>query len=217
MFTTTISSFDQYKIVTDNYISIAEKINDQLSYGIGVANLSVAILSVLIAVIAIFVAVVLWKNSREQKENIKEFFLKQEKLIKERNEREDKLIEERREEFETLISEQKTKLKSANQEGKKEIERIISELKREKALINMSVNSIDGYAPLSVTGGFGSNFKYKSIFDSQEESKIFCSKCGKLFKYHGAQNTCNPYAIDISLTKDDKIYCPFCGEANFLQ
>lgn len=196
----------QYQTMLNNYASIVEKTNNQLSLGINLTSLSVTILSVIIAVIAIFVAWALWKNSKDQKDRMEQFFSEQEKIIREKN----KNIQKFELKFENLINEYKGKLKGADGENKKQLEKAINELKKEKASAGayIGLDSAIQFSPMQASslGSLVSVYGY--------EKTMICSKCGKVFTYRDNDNGIlnvmyNPLAVG-----KKTVYCSNCGAAN---
>lgn len=199
---------NQYDVMLNNYASIVEKTNNQLSLGINLATLAVAILSVLIAAIAIFVAFALWKNSKEQRDRMAQFFSEQEKIIKEKN----KNIEEIENKFDNLIGEYEKKLtdsSTADQESKKQIQKAIDELKKEKASAGAYlVQPSNLQYPLSFNMDPAAVYPFQGILG---QKSMICTKCGKSFQYYD-----NPSGL--YLTAGGRIvHCTHCGESNIMQ
>lgn len=194
---------NQYETMLANYASIVEKTNNQLGLGINLATLAVAILSVLVALTAIFVAIALWKNSKEQKDMMNQFFSEQGKIIKEKNGNIDKIEKK----FDNLIGEYENKLVdvgTANQESKKQIQEAINELKKEKA-------SASAYLvqPSSLQYPMPFATDHPTLLCSQKSMN--CFKCGKLFKYR------NEYSGLALLSGGKTVHCPYCGASNIEQ
>lgn len=206
---------NQYQTMLDNYASIVEKTNNQLSLGINLTSLSVTILSVFFAVIAIFVAWALWKNSKDQKDRMEQFFSEQEKIIREKN----KNIKKFELKFENLINEYKEKLKGADGENKKQLEKAINELKKEKASAGAYIgfDSAIQFSPTRFSDLASSISKYAATISGYEKTRI-CFKCGKAFTYRDNSN----YSLDSLAARSvldsgatvNIVYCSHCGEAN---
>lgn len=208
----------------ENYTSILEKTNQQLSLWSNPYGLMVGILTLLVAVGAIVVSIILLKNSREQKQIQKEFFEEQERIINEKNEREDKLRKEHYEkaekQFEEIIKEQQAKLATTNKEGKQAIEKEIEELKKQKATLGLNKE------PSKVFLENSSVFSPKSIFLGSDSGskKMFCSQCGQSFEYYEENN--NPYGFvsgNYSVTNgsfiglggnNKRVHCSYCNALN---
>jgi len=197
---------DNYQRIIDNYVSILEKTNNQLNVWTNPYGIMIGFLTLLVAVGAIIVAILLWKNSNDQKDRVNEFFKEQEKIIKERNERADKLAEARRKEaenkFDKLIAEQQKKLESATNKNKKEIEKAISELKKDKASIGVLETPNIPFISIE-----------PDVFGLFSKS-IICTNCGKEFKYYDdSQN----FAFTGLGLYNKQIYCSHCGAINIPQ
>ena len=202
----------QYEHMLNDYASIVEKTNNQLSYSVNLATLSVTILAVIVAVIAICVAWALWKNSKEQRDRTEQFFTEQEKIITERNERDDERRIAAEREFEKLIEEQQAKLKSAKIKNKREIEKFIDELKKEKASVGKyttaTPNAID-YIPMSTQDRFLSAGTIDYLIPFTNKKSMICAKCGKSFDYY--DNDLEKYTHIIN---SKTVYCTNCGNPN---
>lgn len=194
---------NQYEAMLNNYASIVEKTNNQLGLWTNPATLSVAILSALISLIAIFVAIALWKNSKEQKERINKFFSEQEKIIREKN----KKIEAIESKFDKLINEYEKKLKAvdrADKESRKQIQETIDELKREKVSVGAYLEPASGLQCLSA---FNIDSSPISLFNLPKS--MICSKCGKSFKYYNDSSN-----ADLLIIGEKTVHCTHCGAPN---
>jgi hypothetical protein len=197
----------QYEMMLNNYASIVEKTNNQLGFWTNLSSLAVAILSVIIAVIAIAVAFAIWKNSKEQKDKMIQFFSEQEKIIKEKNTN----IEKIESKFDKLISEYENKLKdigTENKESKKQVQQVIDELKKEKISASAYLMPASG---LQCTPLFNSDPGIVSSFGLFGQKSMSCFKCGKSFKYHNNQSR---IIMEIG---GNIVYCPYCGASNIEQ
>ena len=94
------SAPDQCQAMLNNYASIVEKTNNQLGLWSNPYGLMVGILTLLMAIGAIFITYLLWRNSKDQKEITKQFFIEQKALIEEKN----KIIEKIQLKFELTES-----------------------------------------------------------------------------------------------------------------
>lgn len=203
--------------VLNNYISILEKTNQQLSLWSNPYGLMVGILTLLIAVIAIAVSYALWRYSKEQRDKINHFFAEQEKVIKEKNENVKKVENK----LNDLIREYEKQLKDTTK-NKKEIQKNIDELKKERARIGVYMGPViatgmpgtistisQPLTPLAFSG-------YSSI-----EKSIICIRCGKNFSYYDGngifKNSDILYAPYGTTLKDENVYCPSCGAKNIPQ
>ena len=195
---------DQYQVMLNNYATIVEKTNNQLGLWSNPYGLSIGILTALIAIGAVIVSILLWKNSKDQKDLFKSKMDEQEKLLREN-------IEDQRKEYDALIEEYKQKLSSAVDGSKKDIlEKILMDLKREKASIGLSGISMSG-----VTGPIGSvplasSFVTGAAFGITKS--IFCINCGREFKYFD-----NALVYRSAAISTRQVHCSFCGAANLAQ
>lgn len=158
---------DQYQTILEKYSLIVEKTNNQLNFWLNVSNHIVTILGIIVAAIAISVGFSIWKNSKEQKQQFKEFLNSQESLLKKKmnefDESSKKTREKAEKELDNLISEQKEKLASSKEQDKKEIQKVIDDLRKEKAVIGVyTTNPLSypmqninctGYSPISTVSG----------------------------------------------------------------
>lgn len=114
-----------------NYQSILEKTNQQLSLWSNPYGVAIGILTAFIGILAILVAYAIYRNSKEQREFAKAFFEEQEKIIKQSNKR----IISAEAKLDALLIGYEKKLKSASKKNKVDIQNAIEELKKEKASI----------------------------------------------------------------------------------
>ena len=204
-----INSPDQYKIMLDNYASIVEKTNQQLSLWFNPYGVMIGILTLIVAVGAIVVSIILINNSSEQRRRQKDFFDEQERIIKEKQVNDEKLAKERYEnskkQFEDLIKEQQEKLKSANVESKKKIEEEIDSLKRQSATIGLYAEPAKVYIDNSLLTSVGLAFA----------KNMTCCLCGKVFQYEeDGNNRINLGYSGISGYSNKRVKCPHCGAVN---
>lgn len=190
--------------ITENYLSILEKTNQQLSLWSNPYGVSVGILSLLIAVLAIGTAYILWRNSNDQKEAVKNFFLEQEKVINKTNQQNSKRVKAYELKLDNLISEYTKQLKSTNAD-KKEIQKTINELRRERASVGFWVTP---NANVGISGTTTSSSASTSSSDPwQLTRQIKCVACGKT--YSSTDNTPTLPGMASGMTT----YCPYCGFA----
>ncbi len=196
--------------ILNNYISILEKTNQQLSLWHNPYGVAIGILTLLIAVIAIVVAYALWRHSKEERDRINQFFSEQEKIIKEKNENVQKIEGKLNE----LIKEYEKQLKDTKTRNKKEIQKIIDDLKKEKASIGSYIVGRSAYEPITISPAAsvrGFTDPYSVSFS--REKFIFCTQCGKKFSYHP-----DDYITSVhSILEEKNIYCPYCGTKNIAQ
>jgi len=208
--------------ILNNYVSILEKTNQQLSLWYNPYGVAIGILTLLIAVIAIVVAYALWRHSKEQRDRINQFFIEQEKIIKEKNENVEKVEAKLNE----LIKEYEKQLKDTKTRNKKEIQKIIDDLKKEKASIGSYIVGRSAYEPMNISPAgtarmFGLN---QSLFSGLGERSTICTKCGKEFSYQSDRlgdrlgEGVNIYSIGVShALGGENVYCPYCGTKNIVQ
>ena len=147
--------------LTENYISILEKTNQQIGLWSNPYSMIIAVLSTLFLIITIFIALMaivvaylIWKNSKDQRDYAKNFFAKQEKIIQQSNKR----INAYEAKLDALIIQYDKQLKSASQKNKAEIQKAIDELKKEKATIGAYISpgiAFGGTASSGATGPTG--------------------------------------------------------------
>lgn len=219
-------TMNQYQNMMENYASILEKTNNQLGLNINFANLAVTTLSAIIGIIAIIVAVLLWKNSNDQKRNAKVFYKNQEKNInkiikqyqkqyrafQENQKRESKKAQKY---LNLKIKEYQSKLDTANEKSKKDIQQLIDEFEFKKATLTVASSSV----PLPYMSAYsGSVFPMdqycgsSSIFEMK--NTIICKKCSRSFEY--LNNSQLLPTSSITFTGRQTYYCPYCGTANIV-
>jgi len=193
--------------ILNNYISILEKTNQQLSFLYNPYGLMVGILTLLIAVIAIAVSYALWSNSKEQRDRINKFFAEQEKIIKEKNDN----VQRIESKLNDLIKEYEKQLKSTTK-GKKEIQKIIDELKIEKAQIGSYIGP--ALTTMTIAGSEQPFNYYSGPLSVFNKGYMICTQCGKKFSYYRDRDDIALYAV---ISGDKNVYCPFCGTKNIPQ
>lgn len=70
---TTIQSI-KIPVISPDYVSLLERVNDINATGLALANVFVAILAMVLTIVSIFVAIYIWRTSREQKEERQKFY-----------------------------------------------------------------------------------------------------------------------------------------------
>lgn len=195
------SSSSQYQVMLDNYASIVEKTNSQLGLWSNPYGLMVGILTLLMAIGAIVVACLLWKNSKEQREMTKQFFVEQEKLIKEKNKSIEKTQARFQSKFKKLISEYEKRLKMAKGKNEKQIQKAIDELKKEKLSAEAYIRPIVATSPSKT---LNTNLDFTPL-SSIKKDTVLCSGCGLSFSF-----CISPQSI----TSTGNATCPYCGTIN---
>jgi hypothetical protein len=190
---------------TQNYISVLEKINQQLSYGYGSYSTTIAALAVLFTVLTIVAVSIIYflgsdyknkmKADREEyKRKIDEFLASQQSLIEEK----DRISQEISKKIEATLVEYKKKLTESSAEQKEEIQKAIDRLEVDKLTLKSSIGpisvspDIQGYDFLSTTGAlFGRKFHK-------------CSQCGFGFYVDDYPTTV------MSMLSGKTVTCPKC-------
>lgn len=148
METTIKQSPSSEQVLNQNYITLLERTNQQLSLWSNPYGIMIGILALLFALAAIIVSVYLWWNSREQRRERKEqadnFFSSLKEIA-------NKNIEEARKQYDELIAAQEKTLKSSTK-NKDELQRALTELKKERANIGTNIgNSLGATAAWGTT------------------------------------------------------------------
>jgi hypothetical protein len=187
-----------------SYQEILEKTNSQLSLWWNPYGVLIAFLGVLFTALTIIAAIVIYRQSREHKELIKESIIKHEnvlgKMITERNQQL-KIIESN---LDNTINEYREKLKSATEENKQEIKKLIQTLEAQKESIDSQIQSTyvnpQDHSPVSLgmavygitppphrcsSCGYGYIVKPGAIYPSfsNRSRSITCPKCGNVESY----------------------------------
>lgn len=201
-----------YQKMLENYAAILEKTNQQLSLWSNPYGLSIGILSVLIAVIAIGVAFVLWRNSKEQREQLEKFVFKQEKIFKEQNKIRNESVQRAEIRLDEMIKQYQKNLDSATKEGKKELKKSIQNLAKEKAVVGTYIG------PTGPTGPSYNDFvgyTVNSIMQEKRERNMICSNCGKSFSFidDSGRDILSHYASYVTGDRP-MVYCTHCGAIN---
>lgn len=206
------STPDQYEILLNNYTSIVEKTNQQLSLWLNPYGLMVGILTILIAISAIVVSYILWKNSLDQKKRTEEFFNKIEENNRERLESLDKTTKDREEKakkyeesLDKLITEYEIKLKNVKKDDTGEIKRL------EKAIEELNKSKLSvGFYQIPETF---SDESYP-LYSFNNRKTTVCDKCKKAFEYKDKNNMAEIKTF--SFLNSKKVTCPFCGFDNLV-
>ena len=186
-----------------NYISILEKTNQQLSLWYNPYGIAIAALAILFAVLAVAVTVVIYRQSRDYKEKLEadrefyknkmaEFLDTQAKIIEERS----KTAKELSKKIDESLKEYKKKLEKSSKNQKEEIQKVIDKLELEKLTLKTDVG------PLTVSP----NFDYSSLITADMFGKKMhkCSHCDFGFYV----NTNPTYSIALG---GNTVTCPKCG------
>ncbi len=191
---------DQNQLLMDQYFSILEKTNQQLSLWSNPYGVMVGVLTFLVAAGAIIFAFILWKLSNDQRD----FLVEQKKKMKEANEgikkcklKYDKQIKEHKLEYDKQIKESEEKMKVAKEEQKKDLQDKIDELKRER--VSIGLDHISDSMEISRLGSYV----------SPVEKSLYCSKCSKFFSYTDSSMDLITSGV---ISGNEKKHCIFCGE-----
>jgi DNA-directed RNA polymerase subunit RPC12/RpoP len=194
---TTITEYDQYQVMLNDYASIVEKTNQQLSLWTNPYGLMVGLLTFIVAVMAIVVAVYTWKNSKEQKELSRKIFREYQKKL-DVHEQE---MTQRREEMEGMLK----ILEEHNNTAGKKNEKLQELIDKQRETLAQGSMTMGGFLKVGSQQAGSDVSPYIGITGTQT---IYCAKCGKSFRVPRPQITLG--AID------GKTHCPYCGAANIL-
>lgn len=197
-----LTEYDQYQMMLDNYASIVEKTNQQLSVWSNPYGLMIGVLTFIVTVGAIIVAWYIWKNSKEQKDLFKETLLNYQNTI---NDQAKIFIEQKKIEIDKTIQEFEKIKDSVTEEKKAEFQKVIDEYKKEKENIY--------YKPVSVK--YDSNYSslssiYASGISLNPVKSTHCTNCGLFFKYE--ENN----SVVVFMPGRKKVFCPRCNTENFV-
>ena len=230
MNTTTLAQApDQYQVMLNNYANILEKTNQQLGLWTNPYGLMIGLLTIIMAIAAIVVSIILWKNSREQRQKSAEFYKKQEekvaeeiKVIKEVSDREVERSakrEERAREYETkfndLIDIYKDKLNTLDAGSEEEIarvEKIVDNLNKAKSSLSsyeIPTAKDASYAD-DILGTYGHTLSKPQLYPT------ICSNCQFEFKYKNKDDNIWGTA-SVNFFNNKKVKCPHCGHDNYIQ
>jgi gas vesicle protein len=197
----------------EQYISILEKTNTQLSLWWNPYWVLITLLWVLFTIGAIVAAVLLYRQSQDYKQQQKAIQENQEKIFKEFLKKQEtdvlnnnKKIEKIAKEFEELIAKYEKQFTHTTSKGKEDIEKTIEELRREKEKIMAqtyipTVDTIETNNILNLDD-------YNILWSTTKELKI-CTKCSNKFY------TRKKSSISISLLWE-KVICPYCWYENYV-
>lgn len=204
-----MANVEQQRLI-ENYIAILEKTNQQLGVWSNPYGVAIGILSLLIAIIAIFVAISIWRHSKEQKDRADKFFSDQEKIIQEKN----KNIQQIELKYDKLIKgyekQQKSKLKSTK-EDRKEVQRLIDDLKKEKAGIGAYISP--AFSLATVASPTIAPWTTPGAFLNLSKSLI-CAKCGKSFSYYDPSSELSTTGSLLVTAGNTRVHCTHCGHLN---
>ncbi len=188
-----------------NYISLLEKTNQQLSFWYNPYGIMVGTLAVLFTALTIVAAVIIYRQSREYKDRLEadrklyknqfdDFLASQMKIIEQRSAEAGELSKK----FDKIIDQYQEKLESSTEKQKEEIQKAIDKLEQEKITLNQ------GVGPLTVTP----NLTGLGLINSFNKHCI-CSNCG----YGFFVDTLGVAGFTVGGTT---VNCPKCGSVNIL-
>jgi len=189
-----------------NYISILEKTNQQLSLWYNPYGILVAILTILFTILTIVAVIIIYRQSKDYKnklkadrdfyrKKIKDFLDSQKKIIEQRNE----TAEEISQKIDKIVGGYKEKLKKSSEEQKKSIQEAIDKLEMEKLILKKDVG------PITVTPNF--DYSLGSVIDLSNKKFHRCSKCG--FGFYIKDNF--PQTCVSAYNFCNTVTCPKCG------
>lgn len=195
-------------LILKNYQEILEKTNSQLSLWWNPYGILIAILGVLFTIVTIIAAVLIYRQSREHKEMIKESITKYETLFSNLIAEKNQQLLNIENDLNNLIIETKETLASVEDEKKKEINDILSRLEMQKKSIDSQIY------PKFVTPEYCEPYLTADGNFGLKNSPHKCSKCG--FGYFVKDQTI-PVTTAIYVGANTKsITCPKCGNVEVL-
>lgn len=196
-------------LLSNHYINVLEKTNQQLNLWYNPYAIIIGALAVLFTILTIVAVVIIYLQSQDYKEkmkadrelyrkNIEEFLNAQKEIIEKQN----KNSEEISKKIDVILSEYKKKLKESSEKQKEEIQKAIDRLEIEKLTlktthlgpVTVSPNIIDYNSPLSM---------YSNSIDTKLHT---CSKCGFGFFVNN-----NDWLTATGLISRKTVTCPSCG------
>ncbi len=205
----------EYDAMLNNYASIVEKTNQQLSLWTNPYGLMIGFLTILIAVIAIVVSVYLWKNSSDQKKRVDDFFDRQEEdiikakkamesIYKERDEKA-KLYEKDLNELIKGYTDKLSGVDAKNAVERAKLEKILEDLNNKK--VSLSEYTIPEAIDIDqgIYNVYGLNRSIKTTK---------CFGCGKDFQYKYQSDV--PWNRVRFSTINKIVNCPHCGAENYV-
>lgn len=197
-------------VLSNRYIDVLEKTNQQLSLWSNPYGIIIAALSVLFTVLTIVAVVIIYRQGSEYKEKLEldrkfyrekmsEFLNSQKQIIEEKS----KTAEELSQKIDSILEEYKKKLEESSESQKEEIQKAIDKLEIEKLSLRRDVG------PITVTP----NFDYSSL-SAVAMSDVFsrklhkCSHCGFGFYVEPG----SPMAT----IAGPKVTCPMCQNTDYI-
>jgi uncharacterized membrane-anchored protein YhcB (DUF1043 family) len=197
--TSTVIEIAKPTVVSPEYVALLEKVENIHGVGLALANVLVAVLALVLTVVGIAAAYLMWRNSREQKEE------------RERTQR------QYQKEFEDAQNNYNQKLDELLDFIQKQAEERIKELGADSADAVDKINKLNDElreikkATISAVTLDDDMFGYRSAFRSVGGNKArVCDECGKYFA---------PEPLDIHKTNffgTKKTLCKECAAKNNL-
>jgi len=198
----------------EQYISILEKTNNQLSLWRNPYWVLITLLWVLFAIGAIVAAVLLYRQSQDYKQQQKEIQENQERIFKEFLKKQEtdvlnnnKKIEKIAKELEELIAKYEKQVSHTTNKGKEEIEKTLEELRKEKEKIMAQtyIPTVD----VIETNNMSNHLYIDSILWNTKKELTMCAKCHNKFYVN------KRLSIWIWLL-GEKAICPYCWYENYV-
>ncbi len=180
---------DNIDPITQNYIDILEKTNQQLSLWFNPYAIMIGVLAILFTILTIVAVVIIYRQSREYKDKIeadrklykeqiseflesqKSYIEIQKKIIEENN----RAVEKISIKIDDILKQYKNKLKESSAKQKEEIQKVIDKLELEKLTLKKDIGPIT-VSPNFGHGGYGGSIADSVIFGTNNLHK--CSSCG---------------------------------------
>ncbi|MCX6715234.1 MAG: hypothetical protein NTX72_05490 [Candidatus Uhrbacteria bacterium] len=176
---------DQYQAMLNNYSSIVEKTNQQLSLWFNPYAVMIASLGAMFTIGAIVVTVIIWRNSNEQKKQFKNWFTQQQSIIDGNNIK----IEETSRKLTDLVIEFEKYIKEGDRKNK-EIDGMLKIVKDTKKIVDLGKRPVQDYG---VT--FSSPLTVQPRTFTIGKNVAICSNCGKTFEYNNSATDSMVYRI----------------------
>ena len=170
-------------LVTQQYITLLEKTNQQLSLWSNPYGVLITILSTLFTVLTVVAAVIIWRQSREQKEAFREALTNYENGLQENLK---KIGSEAESKIQSFIDIKTTEINNLSGDTKKQAKKILDDLKKEKDSISSRVqfSSVQtqplkfGGTTINTGAGGPSTIGVWGNGGAATTVGVFCNNCG---------------------------------------